>query len=89
MTINKELEFDLPCWKNHSPICKDLLMKLLQKDPRIRITLDAALKHDWFKDLEMNESTGGLMNAKSKDKVLRSKGLVDLSSTPSECSDIN
>ena len=29
MTINKELEFDLPCWKNHSPVCKDLLMKLL------------------------------------------------------------
>ena len=89
MTINKELEFDLPCWKNHSPVCKDLLMKLLQKDPRIRITLDAALKHDWFKDLAMNESTGSLVNAKSKDKVLRSKGLVDLSGGTSECSDTN
>ena len=32
MTIHKELVFDLPCWQNHSPTCKDLIKKLLQKD---------------------------------------------------------
>ena len=62
MTLNKQLEFDLPCWKNHSNMVKDLLTKLLTKDPKLRITLDSALNHPWFKDVDLNPKTGTLNN---------------------------
>ncbi len=58
MTLNKQLEFDLPCWKNHSAVCKDLLVKLLQKDPKDRISLENVLNHEWFKNVELNQKTG-------------------------------
>lgn len=48
MTLENELEFDLHCWESISRECKDLLTKLLLKDPRKRISLDNALKHKWF-----------------------------------------
>ena len=33
MTLEDKLEFDLPCWKNVSDTCKDLIKQLLTKDP--------------------------------------------------------
>ena len=32
MTLENKLEFDLPCWKQISSECKDLIMKVLIKD---------------------------------------------------------
>ena len=48
MTIECKLEFDLPVWKKVSNECKDLLEKMLDKDPTKRIDLIDALKHPWF-----------------------------------------
>ena len=75
MTLNKQLEFDLPCWNNHSSLCKDLLNKLLNKDPKVRISLDSALNHAWFKDVDLNEKTGKL-NIRQPSKILKSKRLI-------------
>lgn len=54
MTLENKLEFDLPCWSNISDDCKDIINRLLDKDPKTRITLDKALSHKWFKDLNIN-----------------------------------
>lgn len=48
MTINNKLEFDLPCWQKHSNLAKNLIERLLDKDPKTRINLDEALNHEWF-----------------------------------------
>jgi serine/threonine protein kinase len=40
MTLNNQLEFDLPCWSDHSTLSKDIITKLLEKDPQKRINLD-------------------------------------------------
>lgn len=51
MTFESTLEFEMPVWKTTSEHCKDLLKKLLAKDPKKRISLENALKHEWFKDI--------------------------------------
>ena len=55
MTLESKLEFDLPCWTSISDTCKDLLTRLLNKNPKGRISLDSALKHKWFEDIEVSE----------------------------------
>jgi serine/threonine protein kinase len=79
MTLDNKLEFDLPCWNNISENCKDLLMKLLAKDPSRRITLDAALKHKWFNGIDLNQKTG-IVNNKIASQNFKSKKL-NMSST--------
>lgn len=64
MTINNKLEYDLPCWQKHSAQAKDLISRLLEKDPKVRIKLDEALNHEWFIGLDLNKTTG-LMNNKN------------------------
>jgi calcium-dependent protein kinase len=48
MTLEDKLVFDLPCWDTLSDTCKDLITKLLQKNPKNRISLDEAMSHKWF-----------------------------------------
>ena len=79
MTLEDKLEFDLPCWNAISENCKDLLMKLLAKDPSRRITLEAALKHKWFNGIDLNQKTG-IVNNKVASQNFKSKKL-NLSST--------
>ena len=55
MTLENKLEYDLPCWTNISAECKDLLTRLLHKDPKKRITLEDALKHKWFNGIDLNK----------------------------------
>ena len=62
MTLENKLEFDLPCWSNISENCKDLLVRLLSKDPMKRISLENALKHKWFAGIETNQKTGAVNN---------------------------
>ena len=40
MTLDDKLVFDLPCWNTVSASAKDLVTRLLLKDPKQRITLD-------------------------------------------------
>jgi len=48
MTKEGRLSFDLPCWSKLSSLCRDLIIKMMAKDPERRISLDDALKHPWF-----------------------------------------
>ena len=48
MTLDDKLVYDLPCWDNVTPMAKDLITRLLMKDPKQRITLDNAMAHPWF-----------------------------------------
>lgn len=48
MTLDDKLVFDLPCWDSITPMAKALIQNLLAKDPKQRISLDAAMAHPWF-----------------------------------------
>lgn len=63
MTLKNKLDFDQPCWNSISKECKDLVTSLLIKEPIRRITLESALKHPWFMDLEINPDTGLIKSA--------------------------
>lgn len=48
MTLEDKLIFDLPIWQQVSRGAKDLISRLLVKDPSKRMTLEQALQHQWF-----------------------------------------
>jgi calcium-dependent protein kinase len=50
--LKSKLEFDEEEWGNISKEAKDLISKLLTKDPKERIKVDKALNHTWFKKWE-------------------------------------
>lgn len=37
-------------WREYSPEVKDLVSKLLIKDPKLRMTASEAINHSWFRD---------------------------------------
>lgn len=48
--LESPMATDSPGWAALSPLAKDLLMGLLEKDPSRRYTLKEALAHRWFQD---------------------------------------
>lgn len=58
MTLENKLEFDLPVWNGVSDTCKDLIKRLLNKNPAQRISLEDALSHKWFENVDINSKTG-------------------------------
>ncbi len=50
--LKNKLEFDEEEWGNISDEAKDLISKLLVKDPKKRIKIDQALNHSWFEKWE-------------------------------------
>ncbi|MCQ2821274.1 MAG: protein kinase [archaeon] len=42
-------------FKNVSKLAKDLICKLLKADPEERLSAEAALEHEWFKNLKIEE----------------------------------
>lgn len=71
MTLENKLEFDLPIWQQVSDTCKEILKSMLEKNSANRISLDNALNHKWFHDIEINSKTGiinvkGASNFKAK-----------------------
>lgn len=48
MTLHDPLVFDLPVWDRVSLYSKNLISKLLIKDPKERLGLEGSLKHEWF-----------------------------------------
>ena len=73
MTLESKLEFDLACWSNISPHCKDLLVQLLTKDPKRRINLDDAMKHKWFEGLNVNN---GLISNKNPASAFKQRRFI-------------
>lgn len=52
--LNKKLVLEsYPALRHVSKDGKDLITKLLQRDPRKRITAQEALNHPWFRELKM------------------------------------
>ena len=48
---------DDPVWDDISDECKDLLARLLQRDPKKRISSRSALKHAWLHEINIEQST--------------------------------
>ena len=69
MIEKSELEFDGPEWNAISSNAKDLISKMICKEAE-RITLDEALKHQWFKN---NVKIGRNSGMFSVDKILAFK----------------
>jgi len=65
-TLNKKLNLTHKKWDRVSEDAKDLIAKLLVKDPEQRITLDDALKHRWFDKLKttMNDDNDLRLHSK-------------------------
>lgn len=45
---NDPVTFDVPAWQSVSADAKDLIVKLLHKDPAMRLTADQVLQHPWI-----------------------------------------
>ena len=45
---NKDVEFDEADWVGQSQFARDFVLKLLNKDPEKRLTVDECLKHAWM-----------------------------------------
>jgi serine/threonine protein kinase len=49
MTCEDDVIFDRETWKNYSAESKDIISRLLIKNPEKRITLQEVIDHKWFK----------------------------------------
>ena len=67
--LSRELSFDDSAWNVVSDLAKDLVSKLLTRDPRTRITAAEALAHPWFTE---PPSILPMTRTKEKLKTLRS-----------------
>eukprot|EP00746_Dinoflagellata_sp_MGD_P080698 gnl/MRDRNA2_/MRDRNA2_32185_c0_seq2.p1 gnl/MRDRNA2_/MRDRNA2_32185_c0~~gnl/MRDRNA2_/MRDRNA2_32185_c0_seq2.p1 ORF type:complete len:591 (+),score=98.53 gnl/MRDRNA2_/MRDRNA2_32185_c0_seq2:97-1869(+) len=45
---NARYEFDVPQWQSVSDSAKDLVRRLMEINPKERLTIDQALEHTWF-----------------------------------------
>merc|ERR1719203_2384202 len=72
-TLNKKLNLTHKKWDRVSADAKDLIAKLLIKDPKKRISVEDALKHQWFDRIKEKKQIHDKINANisammSKDK---------------------
>ena len=71
--LSRELSFDNSAWNVVSDLAKDLVSKLLTRDPRTRITAAEALAHPWFTE---PPSILPMTRTKEKLKTLRSLDII-------------
>jgi calcium-dependent protein kinase len=57
MTCEDEVIFDKQTWQNYSNESKDLINRLLIKNPEKRITLDEVINHPWFRKIKTKIET--------------------------------
>ena len=50
MTIEDDLDFDIPCWSKKSSLSKEFVSGLLEKEADQRMTLSEVIAHKWFKE---------------------------------------
>ena len=53
MTIEDMLQFDLPVWKSISLSCKELIARMLIKDPLTRFNLAQVAQHAYFDSVRL------------------------------------
>lgn len=70
-TVQQDISFTHPVWKSVSEEGKDLIFKLLRKNPKERITIDKVLEHPWI--TESNKSIRELRRKSSDcgDKLMK------------------
>jgi serine/threonine protein kinase len=54
MTCEDDVIFDTPTWKGYSAESRDLITRLLMKEPEKRITLPEVIEHPWFRKVKAN-----------------------------------
>ena len=54
--VVKKSKPKFPDGKKISPECKDLILKMLEKDPNKRIKIDQILEHPWVKNIQFSFS---------------------------------
>ena len=54
--LSQDLEFDPEYWTTISEGAKDLITKMLKKDPKERISVNDALNHRWFAETRIEKS---------------------------------
>ena len=47
--LQAEVSFHHPVWQNVSSMAKDLISKLIVRDPKLRLTAAEALQHPWIR----------------------------------------
>lgn len=52
MTCEDDVVFDKETWKNYSADSRDIINRLLIKNPEKRITLQEVIDHKWFKNIK-------------------------------------
>jgi calcium-dependent protein kinase len=67
--LKAKLDFDEDEWAGISDEAKDLISKLLDKDPKKRIKINKALKHSWFKKWEKESEDIGEFQTKYLDRL--------------------
>ena len=66
MTLEDALVFDLAVWDDVSAHAKDLISKLLVKDPKRRISLEDAMNHPWFEHARRKHEQQNLQTSSTK-----------------------
>lgn len=66
MTCEDTVKFSQRQWKHYTAECKDLIYKLLIKNPEKRISVDAVIEHPWFAKLDPGfDRQEGVMSPKN------------------------
>jgi len=55
LTSSKKVTFSEPVWKSISDDARDLVLKLIEKNPTLRLNVQDALKHRWFDGLSVED----------------------------------
>lgn len=66
LTMRKEPQFKDKVWKQCSPDAKDLVLRLLTKDPTKRLDVEAILAHPWLRDADEEKI---ILNEKQRKKL--------------------
>lgn len=51
--LRAEISFEKPVWKGVSEMAKDLIHRLIVRDPSLRLTAEESLRHPWIVNVDM------------------------------------
>ena len=51
--LRADVSFDKPVWKGVSEMAKDLIHRLIVRDPSLRLTAAESLQHPWIVNVEI------------------------------------
>ena len=60
--MNAEINMKTPVFKKVNEEAKDLLLKMLNKDPKTRISSEEALQHKYFSGVFVEERRASILN---------------------------